>query len=70
MSALLFRHYGMNQKIAPHVTKRIIPKELYEEQWMGVYYRDEKIGYSSRKLEKLENDRLLEQEVREIGKRI
>jgi len=50
--ALFFRHYGLNQNITLAVYKGIIPEKLYEEQWMGVYYKGEKIGYSSRKVEK------------------
>ncbi|MDP3110727.1 MAG: transglutaminase-like domain-containing protein, partial [Thermodesulfovibrionales bacterium] len=52
MAVLLFRHYGLNQNIAPAAYKAVIPDELLEEQWMGVYYKGEKIGYASRKIEK------------------
>lgn len=52
MAALLFRHYGLNQKMEPAAYKDIIPEELYGEQWMGVYYKGEKIGYACRKIEK------------------
>ncbi len=49
---LLFRHYGLNQNIEHAAYKGVLPKELYEEQWMGVYYKGEKIGYSIRKVDK------------------
>lgn len=52
MAVLLFRHYGLNQNIAPAAYKAVIPDELLEEQWMGVYYKGEKIGYAGRKIEK------------------
>ncbi|MEK6581429.1 MAG: transglutaminase domain-containing protein [Nitrospirota bacterium] len=52
MAVLLFRHYGLNQNIAPAAYKTVIPDELLEEQWMGVYYKGEKIGYAGRKIEK------------------
>lgn len=52
MAGLLFRHYGLNQKMEPAAYKDIIPEELYGEQWMGVYYKGEKIGYACRKIEK------------------
>ena len=55
MAVLLFRHYGLNQQnIAPAAYKAVIPDELVEEQWMGVYYKGEKIGYAGRKIEKKE----------------
>ncbi len=31
-------------------SKAAIPKELYEEHWMGVYFNGEKIGYAYRKI--------------------
>jgi len=31
-------------------SKATIPKELYEEHWMGVYFNGEKIGYAYRKI--------------------
>lgn len=52
MAVLLSRHYGLNQKMEPAAYKDIIPEELYGEQWMGVYYKGEKIGYACRKIEK------------------
>ncbi|MFA4829160.1 MAG: transglutaminase-like domain-containing protein, partial [Thermodesulfovibrionales bacterium] len=52
MAVLLFRHYGVTQNIAPAAYKAVIPDELLEEQWMGVYYKGEKIGYAGRKIEK------------------
>lgn len=52
MAVLLFRHYGLNQNIAPAAYKSVIPDELLGEQWMGVYYKGEKIGYAGRKIEK------------------
>lgn len=52
IAVLLFRHYGLNQNIAPAAYKAVIPDELLGEQWMGVYYKGEKIGYAGRKIEK------------------
>ncbi|MBI5203433.1 MAG: transglutaminase domain-containing protein [Nitrospirae bacterium] len=52
MAVLLFGHYGLNQNIAPAAYKAVIPDELLGEQWMGVYYKGEKIGYAGRKIEK------------------
>lgn len=54
MAMLLSRHYGIKNFELPSLAG-IIPKELYEEQWMGVYYKGEKIGYSSRKIERLDS---------------
>lgn len=50
---LLFRHYGLNQAAHYAVNKDIFPEELYKGQWMGLYYKGEKTGYSYRKVEKL-----------------
>lgn len=50
---LLFRHYGLNQAAHYAVNKEIFPEELYKGQWMGLYYKGEKTGYSYRKVEKL-----------------
>ncbi|KAF0145508.1 MAG: transglutaminase domain-containing protein [Nitrospirae bacterium] len=52
MAVLLFRHYGLNQNIAPAAYKSVIPDELLGEQWLGVYYKGEKIGYAGRQIEK------------------
>ncbi len=49
---LLFRHYGLNQAAHYAVNKDIFPEELYKGQWMGLYYKGEKTGYSHRKVEK------------------
>jgi transglutaminase-like putative cysteine protease len=49
MTMLLVRHYvphGINLTFS----KAAIPKELYEEHWMGVYFNGEKIGYAYRKI--------------------
>lgn len=50
---LLFRHYGLNQAAHYAVNKEIFPEELYKGQWMGLYYKGEKTGYSYRKVEKM-----------------
>ena len=50
---LLFRHYGLNQAAHYAVNKDIFPEELYKGQWMGLYYKGEKTGYSYRKVEKM-----------------
>ena len=49
---LLFRHYGSNQSAPYAANKDIFPEELYKGQWMGLYYKGEKTGYSHRKVEK------------------
>lgn len=49
MTMLLVRHYvphGINLTFS----KATMPKELYEEHWMGVYFNGEKIGYAYRKI--------------------
>jgi len=55
MTGLLSRHFGFNQEIKSVVYKAVIPVELYQEQWLGVYYRNEKIGYACRNIEKKGN---------------
>ena len=50
---LLFRHYGLNQAAHYAANKDIFPEELYKGQWMGLYYKGEKTGYSYRKVEKM-----------------
>ncbi|MBI1810794.1 MAG: transglutaminase domain-containing protein, partial [Nitrospirae bacterium] len=49
---LLFRHYGLNQAAHYAADKNIFSEELYKGQWMGLYYKGEKTGYSHRKVEK------------------
>lgn len=49
---LLFRHYGLNQSAPYAANKDIFSEELYKGQWMGLYYKGEKTGYSHRKVEK------------------
>ena len=49
---LLFRHYGLNQAGHYAADKNIFSEELYKGQWMGLYYKGEKTGYSHRKVEK------------------
>jgi hypothetical protein len=34
------------------VNKEVFPEELHKRQWMGLYYKGEKTGYSYRKVEK------------------
>ncbi|NCO83514.1 MAG: hypothetical protein COZ31_06720 [Nitrospirae bacterium CG_4_10_14_3_um_filter_44_29] len=50
---LLFRHYGSNQSASFAANKNIFSEELYKGQWMGLYYKGEKTGYSHRKVEKV-----------------
>ena len=50
---LLFRHYGSNQSVPFAADKNIFSEELYKGQWMGLYYKGEKTGYSYRKVEKM-----------------
>ena len=50
---LLFRHYGLNQAGHYAADKNIFSEELYKGQWMGLYYKGEKTGYSYRKVEKM-----------------
>jgi transglutaminase-like putative cysteine protease len=52
MAVLLLRHYSFNLNIKPVEYSGIIPKKLFEEQWMGVYHNNKKIGYSRRNIEK------------------
>lgn len=49
---LLFRHYGSNQSAPFAANKNIFSEELYKGQWMGLYYKGEKTGYSYKKVEK------------------
>ena len=54
MTALIMKHY------VPEGLQRIsytspVPEELYEEQWMGVYFRGQKVGYSYRKITEIED---------------
>ena len=50
---LLFRHYGSNQSAPYAADKNIFSEELFKGQWMGLYYKGEKTGYSHRKVEKM-----------------
>lgn len=52
MTVLLSRHYGLNTEIKSVEYSGIIPKELFEEQWMGVYHNNKKVGYSMRSIER------------------
>lgn len=54
MSLLLSRHYGPHKNIGRTVQGGSVPDSLCGEQWMGVYYRNDRIGYSRRNFEKRE----------------
>jgi hypothetical protein len=53
MSLLVSRHYGHHEITGNGVHGGPIPESFYGEQWMGVYYKGGKIGYSRRKFERL-----------------
>jgi hypothetical protein len=53
MLLLVFRQHTPHL-LTKAVSTGVIPQELLGEQWMGVYYKKEKIGYSCRNFEKTE----------------
>lgn len=50
MALLLQRHYGYLTLPVLQLQNSLTPKELFQEQWMGIYLHGEKVGYSSQKL--------------------
>ena len=52
---LIKKHYSNYKMSGLSIQNPMIPEELFEEQWLGVYLKGEKIGYSSRKMEKRKN---------------
>src|SRR5512135_1332283 len=47
---LIERHYHPLTWPLLTLHKAVLPPESFEEQWMGVYLKGEKIGYLSRKI--------------------
>lgn len=53
MTILIMRYHSPGVKeLSLH--QAALPKELYEEHWMGAYFNGEKIGYSRRKITELD----------------
>ncbi len=52
---LISRHYGSYKFPVSSIQGTVIPEDLFEEQWLGIYLKGEKVGYSSRKMEKRKN---------------
>ena len=50
MGILTQRHYGTFRFSGPSLHSSFTPSGIAEEQWMGVYFNGEKIGYLSRKM--------------------
>jgi hypothetical protein len=63
MSLLVLRHYGPHGAAGSGVHGRL-PVSLFGEQWMGVYYKGGKIGYSRREFERLEKGYRLTEEMK------
>jgi hypothetical protein len=54
MTMLIIKHYFPESfRLTPYTTP--IPDKLYGENWMGAYFKGEKIGYSCRKITELNN---------------
>jgi hypothetical protein len=51
MALLVYRHYGPAPKSAA-VSPASLPGGLFGEQWMGIYFNERKVGYTSRTFEK------------------
>jgi hypothetical protein len=54
MGMLVYKYHGSDLTAAQGPGQRI-PRSFFEEQWMGVYMKGEKIGFSSSKLEPLDS---------------
>jgi hypothetical protein len=52
MSFLVITQYRPFHAAQKTVSPAVLPEELFGEQWMGVYFRGNKIGHSRRKFEK------------------
>jgi len=52
MSVLVFKHYHPLNSTHETASPVVLPEELLGEQWMGVYFKGNKIGHSTRKFEK------------------
>jgi hypothetical protein len=51
MGVLIQKHYGNLEESDMNRPVSSIPSRMFEEQWMGAYLNEEKIGYVSRKLD-------------------
>jgi hypothetical protein len=52
MSVLVFNHYRPFHVTQKTTSPVVLPEELFGEQWMGVYFKGNKIGHSRRQFEK------------------
>jgi len=52
MSALIDRHYRPFEQKGPASKTVVLPAESYGDQWMGVYFKNKKIGHVHRRLER------------------
>lgn len=52
MSILVFKHYPPFHDPQKTASPVVLPEELFGEQWMGVYFKGNKIGHSIRKFER------------------
>jgi hypothetical protein len=44
---LLYKHYGPSSKTIS-VSSASMPREIFGERWMGIYFNDKKIGCATR----------------------
>jgi hypothetical protein len=61
---LLQRHYGAFSFSGQGLQGSFISPDISEEQWMGVYLNNEKIGYLSRKLSPTDNGYTMDETLR------
>lgn len=65
MGLLINRHYSLFRHTAPILFKNTFTSsDISEEQWMGVYFSGEKIGYLSRKMTRTNNGYLMDETFR------
>jgi hypothetical protein len=50
MTLLLYRHYGPSPKAIS--ASASLPPGIFGEQWLGIYFKDKKIGYATRTFRK------------------
>jgi hypothetical protein len=51
MTLLLYRHYGPSSKTIS-VSCASLPRGIFGERWMGIYFNDKKNGYATRTFRK------------------
>ena len=52
---LVNKHLGNYKMPVVSIQNPAIPEDLFEEQWLGIYLKGEKVGYSSRNMEERKN---------------